>query len=321
MNLKYAIVGTGAIGGYYGGRLANSGCDVHFLFHSEYDHVAKNGLQVDSVRGNFRIFPINAYRSTADMPQCDVVLVCLKSTQNHLLPEMLQPLLKSDTLVVLIQNGLGLEGQLASALPKQPIAGAAAFICSSRVGQGHIYHADYGALNIGTYQGDNQSIISQIKSDFERAGVPFTIAGDLNEMRWRKLVWNIPYNGLTVALNTSTDRLMSSASTRQLVTDLMNEVVDAANICNAVIEREFIDKMLAMTDRMTPYSPSMKLDFDNHRPMEISAIYTTPVKTALAAGYYMRKTEMLEQQLRFIQADIILKTKRTFFCNQIVHFS
>ena len=304
MNLRYAIVGSGAIGGYYGGRLACSGCDVHFLFNTEYEHVAQNGLRVDSVKGDFVITPITAYHSTADMPKCDVVLVGLKSTQNHLLPQILPPLLKPDTLIVLIQNGLGLEAQLASALPHQPIAGAAAFICSSRVGKGHICHADYGAITVGVYQGDCQDVIAQMKADFEQANVPFTIATDLNETRWRKLVWNIPYNGLTVALNTSTDRLMANTSTRSLVADLMNEVVDAAAVCDAVIEREFVDKMLAMTDRMTPYSPSMKLDFDNHRPMEIQAIYTNPVKTALAAGYHMRKTEMLEQQLRFIASGI-----------------
>ena len=156
MNLKYAIVGSGAIGGYYGGRLASAGCDVHFLFHSDYDYVATNGLKVDSVNGNFVINPINAYKSTADMPKCDVVLVGLKSTQNHLLPQLLPPLLESSTLVVLVQNGLGLEGQLAEALPNQPIAGAAAFICSSRVGKGHILHADYGAITVGMYQGDCQ---------------------------------------------------------------------------------------------------------------------------------------------------------------------
>ena len=300
MNLRYAIVGSGAIGGYYGGRLANSGCDAHFLFNTEYEYVTQNGLRVDSVKGDFVINPINAYHSTADMPKCDVVLVGLKTTQNHLLPQILPPLLKPDTLVVLIQNGLGLEAQLASALPHQPIAGAAAFICSSRVGKGHICHADYGAITIGMYNGDSQDVIAQMKVDFEQANVPFSIATDLNETRWRKLVWNIPYNGLTVALNTSTDRLMTDPATRALITDLMNEVVDAAAVCNAVIEREFVDKMLTMTDRMTPYSPSMKLDFDNHRPMEIEAIYSNPVKTALAAGYHMRKTEMLEQELRFI---------------------
>lgn len=305
MNLKYAIVGTGAIGGYYGGRLANSVKDVHFLFNTEYEHVAAHGLQVDSVNGDFVINPINAYKSTADMPKCDVVLVGLKSTQNHLLPQLLPPLLKSDTIIILVQNGLGLEQQLAAALPGQPVAGAAAFICSSRVGKGHIRHADYGAITIGEYQKCAPDVLAQIKADFDEAQIPCTITQNLNEMRWRKLVWNIPYNGLTVVLNTSTDRLMAFAAPRQLVTDLMNEVVDAAAVCGAPFEREFVGKMLAMTDRMTPYSPSMKLDFDNHRPMEIEAIYTNPVKAAMAAGYHMRKTEMLEQELRFIQSNIL----------------
>lgn len=304
MNLKYAVIGTGAIGGYYGGRLALSGKDVHFLFNTEYDYVAKNGLKVDSVAGNFHIKPIKAYQSTTEMPKCDVVLVALKSTRNNILPDILPPILHSDTVVILIQNGLGLEAQLASALPKQPIAGGTAFICSSRIGTGHILHADYGALTAGFHQNALPDIMAQIKADFENAKVPFAITHDLNEMRWRKLVWNIPYNGLTVVMNSSTDKLMNQKSTRQLVTDLMQEVVDGASACGADIEHEFIDKMLKMTDDMTPYRPSMKLDFDNHRQMEIEAIYSNPIATAKRNGYYMRKTEMLEQQLRFIQSEM-----------------
>lgn len=302
MNLKYAVVGTGAIGGYYGGRLALSGKDVHFLFNTEYDYVAKNGLKVDSVAGDFCINPIKAYKSTDDMPKCDVVLVALKSTRNSILPDILPSILHHNTVIVLIQNGLGLEAQLASAFPKQPIAGASAFICSSRIGTGHIRHADYGALSVGFHQNAVPDILEQVKDDFLQAKVPFTIIQDLNEMRWRKLVWNIPYNGLTVVMNSSTDKLMMQKDTRQLVTDLMQEVVDGASACGAYIEPEFISKMLKMTDDMTPYSPSMKLDFDNRRQMEIEAIYSNPIATAKRNGYYMRKTEMLEQQLRFIQS-------------------
>lgn len=307
MNLKYAVIGTGAIGGYYGGRLALSGKDVHFLFNTEYDYVTQNGLTVDSVAGDFCINPIKAYKSTADMPKCDVVLVALKSTRNNILPDILPSILHRDTVIILVQNGLGLEAQLASALPEQPIAGGTAFICSSRVGAGHILHADYGALTAGFHQNALPEIMAQVKSDFENAKVPFTITQDLNETRWRKLVWNIPYNGLTVVLNTSTDKLMNHTKTRTLVTDLMNEVVEASAVCGANIERNFIDKMLKMTDEMTPYSPSMKLDFDNRRQMEIEAIYSNPVRIAKESGYYMRKTEMLEQSLWFINEHIGFK--------------
>lgn len=299
MNLKYAVVGTGAIGGYYGGRLAHSGKNVSFLFNTEYEYVVENGLQVDSVAGDFCINPIKAYKSTFDMPKCDVVLVALKSTNNHMLPQILPPLLHSNTVVMLVQNGLGLEAQLSSVLPSQPIAGAAAFICSSRVGPGHICHADYGALTAGFHQNAKSEILQQVKIDFEQAGVPFTITQDLNEVRWRKLVWNIPYNGLTVVMNTSTDKLMNSQHARTLITDLMNEVISGASACGVEIEHEFVDKMLKMTDNMTPYLPSMKLDYDNGRKMEIEAIYSNPIRMAKSSGYYMRKTEMLEQQLFF----------------------
>jgi 2-dehydropantoate 2-reductase len=105
--MRYAVIGSGAIGGYYGGRLAQSGQEVHFLLRSDYDYVKTHGLQVDSCDGSFHLKQVLAYDKTNDMPQVDVVLVCLKSINNHKLRDMLPPLLKKDTLVVLIQNGIG----------------------------------------------------------------------------------------------------------------------------------------------------------------------------------------------------------------------
>lgn len=300
MKIKYAVIGTGAIGGYYGGRLAISGCDVSFLFNTEYEYVKANGLRVDSVAGDFIVNPIKAYKDTSEMPKCDVIIVALKSTNNNLLPNLLRPILKPTSVVLMIQNGLGLEAKLSEALPQTSIVGGMAFICSSRIAPGHICHADYGALNVGIYTHKNNEIMQQMQTDFECAHVEFNIVENLNEARWRKLVWNIPYNGLTVALNTSTDVLMRTDSSRALIIDLMNEVVCGAEACGAHIEHEFIDKMLQMTDVMTPYSPSMKLDYDNHRRMEIEAIYSNPILAAKMSGYYMRKTEMLEQELKFI---------------------
>ena len=98
--MRYGIIGTGAIGGYYGARLAQSGQDTHFLLHKDYDYVMENGLQVDSCDGSFHLTDVNAYLYTEDMPPCDVVLVCLKSVNNHLLPSLLPPLLGPDWLSV-----------------------------------------------------------------------------------------------------------------------------------------------------------------------------------------------------------------------------
>lgn len=300
--LNYAVIGTGALGGYYGGMLAKSGQNVHFLFHSDYEFVRENGLQVDSVNGDFLIKPVNAYNSTSHMPVCDVILVCLKTMNNYLLKDLLPPLLHKDSVIILMQNGLGIEQELAEHFPQHSIAGGMAFICSSKIGDGHIAHYDYGSLRIGFHQRNNDEIGEQISNDFTRAGITMEMVPDLNQARWQKLVWNVPYNGLTVVLNTTTDRLMKNENSRRLVRDLMMEVITAAGCCNAQIGEDFVETMMKFTDAMTPYAPSMKLDFDAQRPMEIAAIYTNPVKTAFRAGFDMKKVAMLEQQLRFLQS-------------------
>ncbi len=305
MKIRYAIVGTGAIGGFYGGMLAKAGNDVHFLFHNDYDFVSKNGLKVDSFLGNFHLSQIHAYRTAQEMPACDVVLVCLKTTNNPILKEILPPLLHSGSCVILVQNGLNIERDLAAGFPDLSIAGAMAFICSNRVGKGHIVHLDYGKITFGTFQGDNEKLLQQVCHDFMIAGVPAEFSGNLSLSRWKKLVWNIPYNGLCVVMNTSTEQLMNYPETHELVRNLMTEVVGAANACGVPVSEEFVNEMLDATSIMKPYAPSMKLDYDHRRPLEIGAIYSAPLEEAFRHGFEMPKVRMLEQQLKFIQASFL----------------
>lgn len=300
MALSYAIIGTGGIGGYYGGCLAHSGKDVHFLFHSDYEFVKQHGLQVDSVRGDFHLQQIHAYGNSNEMPQCDVVLVCMKTTNNHLLKEILSPIVHANTVVVLIQNGLGIEKQLSDEMPNVSVVGATAFICTTKIAPGHIHHAEYGSLTMAKYCGECESIMQQVAEDFVEAGVEVHIGTDLNSIRWKKLVWNIPYNGLTVVMNAATNDLTFNSDSRQLVIDLMEEVVAAGKACGAKISDTFVSKMIEMTEKMTPYSPSMRVDYDAHRPMEIQAMYTNPIQIAAQHGFAMKKTEVVEKQLRFL---------------------
>jgi 2-dehydropantoate 2-reductase len=307
MAIKYGVIGTGALGGFYGGMLAKAGQEVHFLFRSDYEHVRKHGLQVDSVNGDFHLSEVNAYQNPRDMPQCDVVLVCLKTTGNHHLPEMLKPILHARSVVVLLQNGLGLEEDLSEKLPGVSVAGGLAFICSNKIGPGHIHHLDYGKLIVGSYNVPDQEILAHVVSDFQQAGVLTDFSTDLYFARWQKLVWNIPFNGMTVVLNTTTDRLMANEQTRELSKELMLEVIRGANACGVPLKESLAQQMIDMTIHMKPYAPSMKLDYDNRRSMEIEYIYSKPIQTALEAGFAMHKVSMLEKQLRFIQAYLLEK--------------
>ena len=296
--MTYSIIGMGAIGGFYGGRLAHAGLEVHFLSHSDYAFVVEHGLQIDSCDGNFHLPHVNAYHTTADMPKTDVVIVGLKSVNNHLLPELLAPVITDNTVVVLIQNGIGLEADLQAAFPNLHIVAGLAFICSSKTQPGHINHQCYGSINLGNYSCPPERF-SQILEDFQKAGLQVAEV-PYEEARWKKAVWNMPFNGMTVALDTSTDKLLNNPATRQLIYDQMMEVIGAANALGIeAITSECADKMIEMTDAMVPYSPSMKLDYDFHRPMEIYYLYTRPIEEARKAGFEMPKLSMLEAELKF----------------------
>ncbi len=304
MKIRYGVIGTGALGGFYGGKLAKSGQEVHFLFRSDFEFVRENGLRVDSVNGDFHLPEVNAYSNPQEMPLCDVILVCLKTTGNQRLPELIRPMLHPKSVVILLQNGLGLEENLSAQLPGVAIAGGLAFICSNKVGPGHIHHLDYGKLNLGSHNVSDPDILNRVVSDFQTAGVHAELSSNLRFARWQKLVWNIPFNGMTVVLNTTTDRLMANESTRELSHELMLEVIHGANACGVPLKESLAQQMIDMTIKMNPYAPSMKLDYDHRRTMEIEYIYSKPIKTALEAGFVMHKVSMLEKQLRFIQSHL-----------------
>ena len=302
--MKYGIIGTGAIGGYYGAKLAHAGQEVHFLLRSDYEYVTQHGLQVDSCNGSFHLPQVNAYQSTLDMPQCDVVLVCLKSVNNAKLQSLLPPLLHANTLVVLIQNGIGVEEDVQQQFPGVQLAAGLAFICSAKTQPGVVNHQCYGSINLANYSCRDEALIQTVVDEFRQAGIETGFV-EYNEARWKKAVWNMPFNGMTVALHTQTDQLLKNPSTRQLIREQMMEVVTAAQHLGVKnLDAAFVDKMISTTDAMTPYSPSMRLDYDFRRPMEIYYLYTRPLQIAREAGCPMPKLAMLEAELRFIEAGI-----------------
>lgn len=300
--MRYGIIGTGAIGGYYGAKLAHAGQEVHFLLHSDYEYVKQHGLQVDSCDGSFHLDDVNAYQHAEDMPQCDVVLVGLKSVNNEKLQSLLPPLLHAHTLVVLIQNGIGVEEDVQKMFPNVQLAAGLAFICSAKTKPGLVSHQCYGSINLANYSCKDETLMQAVVDEFRQAGIETGFV-EYHEARWKKAVWNMPFNGMTVALHTQTNLLLKNQSTRQLIREQMMEVVSTARHLGVKnLDASFVDKMIEMTDAMTPYSPSMRLDYDFHRPMEIYYLYTRPLEIAREAGCRMPKLEMLEAELRFLEA-------------------
>jgi len=300
---QIAVIGTGAVGGYYGALLQRAGFDVHFLLHSDYEQVRDHGLRIESPAGDFQLTHVNAYRDPAKMPRCDVALIALKTTANPALPGILPHVLKPDGLALTLQNGLGSEDEVAGIIGSDRVSGGLCFLCSNKVGPGHIRHLDYGRITLGEYRADGSPggctpRLRRLGAAMESAGIPINLVDDLLLARWKKLVWNIPFNGLSVVQDCLTDQLFKDPATNRLCATLMQEVAAAAAACARPIDPAFITKMQADTEQMNPYAPSMKLDFDHGKPMELESIYGHPLRAATAAGIEMPETEKLYQQLR-----------------------
>lgn len=296
--MKYAVIGSGAIGCYYGSKLAKAGNEVHFLFHSDYEYVKKNGLQINSYLGDFHLDNVLAYNKTTDMPQVDVVIVGLKTVNNHLLPTLLPPLLTKDTIVLLIQNGVGVEQDVQQMFPDTQLAAGLAFIASSKTEPGVVNHVFFGGINIGNYSVKDEQRYSDMLREFELAEISVNNV-EYNEARWRKAVWNMPFNGMTVANNSLTNNLLDNPETKDLIYRQMLEVIHAAWACGVTaIKEDFADTMMQSTLEMVPYAPSMKLDYDFGRKMEIKYLYSRPIEIAKEHGFDMVLMKELEAKLK-----------------------
>jgi 2-dehydropantoate 2-reductase len=309
MPLSYAIIGTGALGGFYGGLLARSGLEVHFLLHSDFEHVVKHGLRVDSKLGDFHLPSVHAYRSVGDMPQVDCVIVGLKSTQNHWLASLVPPLFRDDSTALVLQNGLHVEQATRDVVGPGRVAGGCCFLCSNKVGPGHIRHIDYGKIVFGPYRGLNDDEpgpsderLQTIQRDLSGAGIECHLTNDLTTARWRKLMWNIPFNGLSVILDASTDVIMGDADSRNLARRVSEEVRQTACQCGSAIEPEFVDWVIDHTDEMVPYDSSMRLDFNHGRPIEVEAIYGNAMRHADRHHVETPILKTMYQQLKFLAA-------------------
>jgi 2-dehydropantoate 2-reductase len=293
--MRIAIVGAGALGLYYGALLQRSGEDVHFLLRRDYDAITRHGLRIFSVNGDFALPRVQGYRASDEMGPVDLVLVGLKTFANDRLSELVGPLAGERTQILTLQNGLGNEEALAELFGEERIIGGVAFLCSNRGEPGEVHHLGAGRVVLGEYQRCDPERIERLVAMFVKAGVECRATDDLKRARWEKLVWNIPFNGLCALLQQPVSMLLAHEACRRVVREIMLEVIAAANAQGLTrpIAEEYADGMLEFTDNMGEYRPSMQIDREEGRQLEIASIFGVPLAYGRRQGVEMPRVEML----------------------------
>jgi 2-dehydropantoate 2-reductase len=295
---RIAVVGSGAIGSYYGGKLA-AGNDVHFLMRGDLTEIRRDGLLIRGKDEDVHVAKVNCSNSTKEIGACDLVLVAVKATSNEEIVDLIPPLLHEHTMLLTLQNGLGNEEFLAKHFGAERVLGGLCFICLSRTSRTTIERYDYGHIVLGEYARKSQERTHALAERFKSSGVACSVTDDLALERWRKLVWNIPFNGLSIlAGGIDTAAILADESLRRSVLAMMDEVITAANKCGHRLESTAWEKQIERTETMGAYKPSTLLDFEAGKPLEIEAIWGEPLRRALAAGASAPRLEIIYSLLK-----------------------
>jgi 2-dehydropantoate 2-reductase len=232
-------------------------------------------------------------------------LIALKTTANSNLPSLIPPLLHDRTMLLTLQNGLGSEELLAENFGAERVIGGLCFVCLNRVAPGMIEHYDVGRLVSGEYSGYPLARTHDVAWEFKRCGVVCSVAENIGRERWRKLVWNIPFNGLSVvAGGLDTAAILADDSLRARTLALMDEVIGAANKCGYALPTAVALEQIKRTETLGAYKPSTLIDYEARRPLEIEAIWGEPLRRARTAGLAMPELEQLYHELRELDAQI-----------------
>jgi 2-dehydropantoate 2-reductase len=280
-----------------------AGDDVHFLVHSGRAAIMAHGIKVKTPTGRIQVKKVQVYGSPDEIGPCDLVVVAIKATANDQLRKLLPPLVGPNTMVLTLQNGLGVEEPVAEVVGPERTVGAICFIGCIRKAPGVVECSFPGLMVVGEFGRPATDRTHAIAALFQKAGVKCKAQNNLEEMRWKKLVWNVPFNGLAIAAGgVTTDVILADEGLKMLARRLMEEVADAATKFGHTIPRSFIELQFERTAQMMRYRPSSLIDYEEGREVELEEIWGEPVRRAKSVGVPVPRLEMLYWLLKHLLA-------------------
>lgn len=283
-NSHFLLIGPGAVGGFYIGKLAQKYPNIDVLCRSDSEELKTQGLKVSSPDGNYIFKPLNIYTDPEQIKKTyDYIFLCTKVINVKKNIELLKATVSKDTVIVLIQNGIKIEQPIKNNFPQNTIISAIAFVCATKTAPAQIQHVASGRLTLGLYPQGLSKQVELLNTAFNQAGIECSLSKNIKQDRWQKLLWNASFNPVSVlAGEADTKELLDDPDTNLLIRKIMEEIVLIAASTGITLDNELIDMNITNTHKMKPYKTSMLVDFENQREMEVEAILGNALRVAKA---------------------------------------
>jgi 2-dehydropantoate 2-reductase len=285
--MRIAVFGAGGVGGYFGGRLAQAGEDVVFIARGDHlKAMLKQGLKVNSVKGDFLVKPVQATNDPAQVGIVDVVLVCVKAWQVPDAAEAIRPMIGPDTVALPLQNGLEAPTQLATVLGNQHVLGGLCGLSTFIIGPGHIRHAGADPwIRFGELDNHPSERVEGLRQVFDRAsGLTVEIPPDIQVALWMKFLFITVWSGVGAITRTPLGIWRSLPETRQMAENALKEIISVAQVHNVRLPENAMPTTMNMYDSFPPeITTSMQRDIAQGRPSEIDAQIGAVVRFGRAA--------------------------------------
>lgn len=279
------VVGAGAVGSYFGGRLLQAGCQVTFFAKGErLQQLESTGLLIKSVDGDIDLPTVPA-TNVLHAP-VDIILLCGKTYAMPTMLDDIQPAVGDDTLIVSLQNGYGNENLIAERYGMQQTVGGVAFVRATRHSNGTVVHAGEGRLTLGwwsppTTPNQQQHQWDKLQQALASTKLEWRISDNIRQDIWQKLLWNCAFNPTCALLEITVDELLASTTGKHLVKKIMLEVISLAADDGVTLDANLVDKLITASKTMQGFKPSMLEDKLHNRPIELEAICYAPLLSAM----------------------------------------
>jgi 2-dehydropantoate 2-reductase len=273
--MKIAIMGTGGVGGYYGGLLAQGGHDVTFIARGAHlAAIQENGLQVKSIHGDFHVKPAQATDDPAQIGPVDLVVFCTKTYSIDAAAQQIKPLVGPETTVLPLENGIDAANRIGAMVGMEHMLGGVTWISSAVESPGVIKQvSQFRRVVIGELDGQVTSRAQAVHKAFEDTGITADLSENVLKILWTKFVFISVASSLGSLTRLPIGDYRSVPEAREMMTNLMREVEAIARAQGVELDQDVVQKSLDFVDNAAPQiKPSMQLDVEAGRRSELEAM-------------------------------------------------